>query len=340
MSRPTIRTGVDLTTRYLGLTLTTPIVASASPMTGRLDDLERIEAAGAGAVVLPSLFEEQIDADALLVDEFGGFDLGPEATLGHAPPVPHLVDGPDHYLTLVERAVDTLSIPVVASLNGVTAGGWTTFAALVEEAGADAIELNVYRVAADPTVSGAEVERHTVGLVSDVRQVVEVPIAVKLSPYFSSLADMARRLVDVGADGLVLFNRFYQPDVDLEHLTVEPRVELSTSAELRPVLRWTSILRSQLWCSLAASTGVHQPEDAVKAILSGADVAMMTSAILRHGPERVTDVVAGLASWLAERDYESVAQACGSLSQGAIPNPAAVERANYAETLASWRPPR
>ncbi len=331
---------VDLGTEYLGLRLANPIVASASPLTGQVDDLVRLADAGVAAVVLPSLFEEQIEADALFLDDYDVFDVGAEAAHGHAPSLGHLTEGPDHYLVLIERAVERLSIPVIASLNGVTPGGWTTFAALAEEAGATAIELNVYQVAADPAVTGAELERRTVDLVAEVREVVEIPVAVKLSPYFSSMANMARRLVEAGADGLVLFNRFYQPEVDLELLSVEPRIELSTPSELRLVLRWMAILRGQIPCSLAATTGVHTAEDAVKAILSGADVVMMTSALLSNGPGRVAEVIDGLATWLTERGYASVDQARGSLSQQAIPNPAAVERANYAQNLASYLPPR
>ncbi len=332
-------TDVDLSTSYLGLDLTNPIVASSSPLTGRMDDLLRVEAAGAGAVVLPSLFEEQIEADALFVDDFLGFDVGPEAIAGHVPQLPHLTEGPDRYLTLVERATDELTIPVIASLNGTTPGGWTSFATLVEEAGADAIELNIYRVAADPDVTGSEVEDHTLRLVAEVRSAVELPLAVKIGPHYSSMANMARRMADAGADGLVLFNRFYQPEIDLDELTVEPHLNLSTSDELRFVLRWMAILRGQVTCALAATTGIHTAEDVVKSILAGADVAMMTSALLADGPEHLTTVLEETSRWFAERDYASTNQARGSLSQRSIPNPAAFERSNYAHTLASYRRP-
>lgn len=332
-------TGIDLSTSYLGLELANPIVASASPLTGRIDDLLRIEEAGAAAAVLPSLFEEQIEADALMVDDFVGFDLGAEAISGHAPQLPHLSDGPDHYLSLVEQATEQLSIPVIASLNGVTPGGWTSFATLVEEAGAAAIELNIYRVAADPNVTGSEIEDHTLRLVSDVRAAVDLPLAVKVGPHFSSMANMARRMTDAGAEGLVLFNRFYQPEIDLDALTVEPHLKLSTSDELRFVLRWTAILRGQLSSSLAATTGIHTGDDVVKAILAGADVAMMTSALLSDGPEHLTTVLDEMSTWFTERGYESTDQARGSLSQRSIPNPAAFERSNYAQTLASYRRP-
>jgi dihydroorotate dehydrogenase (fumarate) len=274
-----------------------------------------------------------------MVDDFVGFDLGAEAISGHAPQLHHLSDGPDHYLSLVERATEQLSIPVIASLNGVTPGGWTSFATLVEEAGAAAIELNIYRVAADPNVTGSEVEDHTLRLVSDVRAAVDLPLAVKVGPHFSSMANMARRMTDAGAEGLVLFNRFYQPEIDLDALTVEPHLKLSTSDELRFVLRWTAILRGQLSSSLAATTGIHTADDVVKAILAGADVAMMTSALLSDGPEHLTTVLDEMSTWFVERGYESTDQARGSLSQRSIPNPAAFERSNYAQTLASYRRP-
>lgn len=330
--------GFDLTTSYLGLALRNPLVASSSPLTGRLDDLLEIERAGAGAVVLPSLFEEQIEQDIAFAGVDDGFSVGPEAISGHAPPL-HLTSGPDDYLGLVENAVSSLKIPVIASLNGNTPGGWATFATLLEDAGAHAVELNIYQVAAQPDLSGTELEDRIVQLVSMVRSSVSVPLAVKLGPHFSSMSNLARRLVGVGAEGLVLFNRFYQPDIDLDTLTVEPHLTLSTSDELRFVLRWMAILRGQLPCSLAATTGVHTPEDVVKSVLAGADVAMTTSALLRHGPAHLTDLLDRVSAWFSARGYDSVAQARGSLSQQSVPDPTAFERANYAKTLASYRLP-
>ena len=330
---------VDLHTSFMGLELGNPLVASASPLTGRIEDLIALERAGVGAVVLPSLFEEQIEQFALSMDVGSEFSLGPEATGGHAPPLGHLTGGPDQYLALVEEAVETLNIPVIASLNGTTPGGWTSFASLAEEAGAAAIELNIYSVAADADVTGGELEDQFLQLVSSVRSTVQVPVAVKLGSHFTSIANLSRRLVDAGADALVLFNRFYQPDIDLEQLTVAPNLSLSRPGELRHVLRWLAILRGQLSCSLGATTGVHTPEDAVKAILAGADVTMMTSALLANGAGHVSTVLDGMISWFDERGYESTNQARGSLSQHSIPNPAAFERANYAKTLASYRPP-
>jgi dihydroorotate dehydrogenase (fumarate) len=331
---------IDLNTSYLGLELRNPVVASASPLTGRIDDLVRIEHSGAGAVVLPSLFEEQIEQEAMLMDVMGGFDLGPEAIGGHVPQVEHLTGGPDQYLSLVEEAVEALHIPVIASLNGTTPGGWTSFAELVQDAGAHALELNIYDVAADPDVTCAELEDQYVRLVSSVRSIVEIPLAVKLGPHFSSMANLARKFEDAGADGLVLFNRFYQPDIDLDDLTVAPNLTLSNSGELRFLLRWIAILRGQLSCSLAATTGVHTSEDVVKALLAGADVAMMTSALLANGPTHVQTVLDETTIWFESRGYESLNQARGSLSQRAVPNPSAFERSNYAKTLASYHPSR
>ena len=333
-------TSLDLSTTYMGLQLTSPIVASAGPLTGDIESLLAIEQAGAGAAVLPSLFEEQIEYDALAMDSFEGFDLGAEAVFGHVPQTPLISDGPDHYLALVENAVEALQIPVIASLNGTTPGGWTSFASLVQEAGAAAVELNVYRVAADPELTGTDVEHETLRLVSSVRAEIDIPLAVKIGPQFSSMSNMARRLQEAGADSLVLFNRFYQPEIDLDHLTVEPHLELSSPAALRMVLRWIAILRGQLDCSLAATSGVHSADDVVKAILAGADVAMMTSALLINGTQHVADVLRGVNTWFTERDYVSTNQARGSLSQRSIPNPGAFERSNYAQTLASYPRPK
>lgn len=332
-------TKVDLATTYLGLSLTCPIVASAGPLTGNLDSLLAIEQAGAGAAVLPSLFEEQIEYDSLAMGYFESFDVGAEAVFGHVPQTPHLTDGPDHYLTLVERAAAALEMPLIASLNGTTPGGWTSFAAMVQDAGADAVELNVYRVASDPTLTGADVEAETLRLVADVRASIDVPLAVKIGPQFSSVSNIAARLVDAGADALVLFNRFYQPEINLDHLTVEPHLELSSPAELRMVLRWIAILRGQLDCSMAATSGVHSSDDVVKALLAGADVAMMTSSLLLHGTDHLRVVLDDVTTWFEERDYISTDQARGSLSQHSIPNPDAFERWSYAQTLASYPRP-
>src|SRR6266511_880217 len=278
---------VDLRTGYLGLRLRSPLVASASPLTGNLDDLRRLEAAGAAAVVLPSLFQEQLS--------------------GERPELERVV-GPVEYLTLVERAKAALSIPVIASLNGTAAGSWLEHARQLEKAGADAVELNVYVVAARFGLDGHEIELECVDLVHAARQVLGIPLAVKIGPFYSAMANMALRLAEAGADGLVLFNRFYQPDIDVERLEVAPTLRLSTPEELRLRLRWIGILHRQLPVSLAATGGVHSGQDVVKALLAGADVAMLASALLRNGPEHLSRVQADLRAWMAAHGHDSVGQ--------------------------------
>jgi len=324
---------VELRTRYLGLDLPSPLVASASPLTGSLDGLRRLEAAGVAAVVLPSLFEEQLNLEA---DQVGRLLEAGADSLSAALTLDDYNAGPYGYLALVEKAKATLQIPVIASLNGVTPGTWVKHASLLEEAGADALELNIYYVSSSPGVGGPEVERRYLELVRSVRQTIGIPLAVKLSPYFSSVANLTRQLVQAGADGLVLFNRFYQPDLDLETLEVTPRLVLSTSEELRLPLRWIAILHKQVPASLAASTGVHTAADVVKVLLAGADVAMMTSALLRHGPEHLAAVETGLRDWLEERGMQSVGHLRGLRSQRSIRDPAAWERANYITMLAGY----
>jgi len=321
----------DLRTRYLGLELRAPLVASSSPLTGTMDGLKRLEGAGAGAVVLPSLFEEDLAEEAREVDALLATGAtGAEAQAGYGA-------GAAAYLALVEQAKASLSIPVIASLNGVSRGGWVRHAARLEQAGADALELNIYYVSSSPGQSGSEVEWRYLDIVHAVRQAAGVPLAVKLSPYFSSVTNMAGQLVEAGANGLVLFNRFYQPDLDVETLEVVPSLELSTSAELRLPLRWIAILHGRHRISLAASTGIHSGEDVIKALLAGADVAMMTSALLRHGPDHLSQVEARLADWLDRHGYESLDQVRGRLSQRSVRDPAAFERANYLKVLAGHR---
>jgi dihydroorotate dehydrogenase (fumarate) len=330
---------VDLRTRYLGLELRSPLVASSSPLTGTLDGLKRLEAAGAGAVVLPSLFEEDLLEEAHEVDALlASGATGAEARAGH-PEQAGYGAGPAAYLSLVEQAKRSLSIPVIASLNGVSRTGWVRHAARLEQAGADALELNIYYVSSRPGLSGGEVEWHYLDVVRSVRQAIGIPLAVKLSPYFSSVVNMAGQLAEAGADGLVLFNRFYQPDLDIETLEVVPSLELSTSAELRLPLRWIAILHRRHRISLACSTGVHSAEDVAKVLLAGADVAMMTSALLRHGPDHLRPVEVRLRDWMDRHGYETVEQLRGRLSQRSVPNPAAFERANYLKTLASHPAP-
>jgi dihydroorotate dehydrogenase (fumarate) len=323
----------DLRTRYLGLDLPSPLVASASPLTGTLDGLRRLEAAGAAAVVLPSLFEEQLTLEA---DQVRRLREAGADSLSAALALDDYNAGPYGYLALVEQATATLQIPVIASLNGVTPGTWVKHASLLEEAGADALELNIYYVSSSPGVGGPEVERRYLELVRSVRQAIAIPLAVKLSPYFSSVANLTRQLVQAGADGLVLFNRFYQPDLDLETLEITPRLVLSSSEELRLPLRWIAILHKEVPASLAASTGVHTAADVVKVLLAGADVAMMTSALLRHGPEHLTAVETGLRDWLEEHAMQTVGHLRGLRSQRSIRDPAAWERANYITMLAGY----
>ncbi len=330
----------DLSTTYLGLELANPLVASAGPLTGKTDSLRELEAAGVAAVVLPSLFEEQIEAESMMV-HLGmehGAEHHPEATTGYFPEPDTYNTGPDQYLDLVRQASGELSIPVIGSLNGVSVGGWTSYARQIEEAGAAALELNIYLVAAEVSVSGAEIEDRYVQLVEEVKASVSIPLAVKIGPYFSSPGHMAHRLISAGADGLVLFNRFYQPDIDLDDLSVAPNLQLSTSIESRLPLRWIGILRPTTTASLAATSGVHTGEDAVKLILAGADVAMMTSALLENGPYHVSEVLATLTEWFTDHDYESIAQARGSVSHAAVADPAGYERANYMKTLRSYAP--
>lgn len=328
---------MDIRTEYLGLALRTPLVASSSPLTGNLDNLRRLEDAGIAAVVLPSIFEEQINAESVAIHDMldTGAGSSGEAS-GYFPDLEDYNTGPDHYFELVARAKQHLGIPVIASLNGATPGGWVEYARDLEEAGADAIELNLYSISADPETSPELIEGRYRELVALVAEEVSVPVAVKLSPFLTALAHTARELVRVGARGLVLFNRFYQPELNLANLQVEPHLVLSRSDELRLPLRWIAILRDQIKASLAATSGVHSAEDVLKALLCGADVAMMASALLTHGPGHVTALERALIAWLEEREYASVSQMKGSVSQKAYDDPAAFERANYIRTLRSW----
>ncbi len=331
-------TELDASTSYLGLELANPVVASASPLTRRLDSLLELQAAGVGAVVLASVFEEEIDQDALLHSltmELGGGTFA-EAPSGYLPPVDSAFAGLDHHLAHIRQAASELEVPVIGSLNGSSPGGWTEYAAMIADAGVDALELNVYLVAADIDAPGADIEDRYLRIVEQVRAAVSLPLAVKIGPYFSSPGNMCRRLVDAGADGLVLFNRFYQPDIDLEQLTVVPNLVLSSSAEMRLVMRWMAILRDRVDASLAATTGVWDAADAVKLVLAGADVVMMTSALLHHGPDHAATVIAGMRDWFEDHEYASVDEARGSLSQRSSPDPSAFERANYARALVSY----
>lgn len=331
---------VDLSTTYLGLELAHPVVPSASPLTGDIDHIHSLVEAGAPAIVLPSLFEEQIEHDALAVHfslEMGADGFG-EAPNGFFPQLPDYNTGPEDYLELIDKAKAETDIPVIASLNGISIGGWTLYARILAEHGIDALELNIYRIASDMRATSADVEAEYLRLVETVKESIDLPLAVKIGPYFSSMADMARRFSEAGADGLVMFNRFYQPDIDLDTLQVEPNLVLSSPVELRLVLRWLAILHGRVPIDMAATTGIHEPEDAVKALLAGATVTNMASALLRHGPGRLGFVRDGLEKWLTEGGYESVDQARGSLSYSSVPDPEVFERTSYMQVLQSYVP--
>jgi dihydroorotate dehydrogenase (fumarate) len=331
---------VDLHTRYLGLELANPVVPSASPMGQRIDTLKALQDAGAAAVVLPSLFEEQIEHDEIQMH--GVLETGSDSfaeALTYLPEFEEYTTGADAYLHHLEATKQELQIPVIGSLNGITVGGWVAHAKRIEAAGADALELNVYFIAADPDETADAVEQRYVELVEAVRAEISIPLAVKIGPFFSSVGHMAHRLVAAGADGLVLFNRFMQPDIDLDTLRVDPALHLSTSDELALPLRWIAVLRDRIHASLACTTGIHTAEDALKALLVGADVTMMASALLHEGPQHVAVVLSGIEAWLTEHDYASVDQMRGSMSLRNVPNPVAFARANYARLVTSFTSP-
>lgn len=323
----------DLTTQYLGFELSSPLVASAGPLTSRRDTLEVLHDAGAAAVVLPSLFEEEIVASGLELQA-----LHTQGTESFAEALTYLPElgGPtvvDRFVELVADAKNALDVPVIASINGTTPGGWVRHSRELVDAGADALELNLYAVAADLTDNAAAIEARQLELVRAVRDAVSVPLAVKLSPYYTALGHFAVSVLEAGADGLVLFNRFYQPDINLDVLDVQPTLHLSDSAELRLPLRWIAILAGQVRGSLAASTGVHYADDVVKVLLAGADVAMSTSALLLHGARHLATLRTELERWLVDHEYESVAQLRGSVSRQSVPDPDLYERAQYARVL-------
>ena len=330
----------DLRTTYLGLELANPLVPSASTLSARIDNLQRLQEAGASAIVMQSLFEEQIEHDELQTHRVieTGAESFPEA-LSYVPEVEDYNTGPDEYLRHLEASKEELEIPVIGSLNGASTGGWIRYAKLIQDAGADALELNVYFVASDPDERGHEVEQRYLDLVQAVRSDVTIPVAVKIGPFFSSMANMARRLDEAGADGLVLFNRFLQPDIDLETLRVDPTLRLSTSDELRLPLRWIAILHGRVSCSLAATSGIWTADDAIKLLLAGADVTMMASALFRHGPEHLHTVLEGVRTWLDEHGYASVEELRGSASQANVGDPVAYARSNYVQMLVNFSSP-
>ncbi len=328
---------MDLTTAYMGLKLRNPLVASASPLNSNLDNLKRLEEAGAAAVVLPSLFEEQIEAEEARYDHFTGIsaESSPEAQSYFPPPAEYRV-GPRQYIDLIRRARKALAIPVIGSLNGTTDHGWIAYARAIEEAGANALELNIYFIPADISMTGAAVEERYLAIVRAVRAMVSIPVAVKVSPYFSSIGNMALALEQAGADGLVLFNRFYQPDIDLGQLKVLTDLKLSTPHEIRLALLWIAVLAGRAKASLAATTGVSTADEVIKYLLVGADVVMTTSALLRHGVEHMATLLAGLETWLSARGFGSLDDMRGIMSQEELQDPQAFERANYIAILQGY----
>ncbi len=327
----------DLTTKYMGLTLKNPIVPSASPLSRRLSGIKAMEDAGAAAITMYSLFEEQIDIEALAQHrsvEQEAF-MSAEAT-AYFTKAKEYASGPDAYLELIREAKSAVDIPIIGSLNGITPGGWTHYAKLIEEAGADALELNVYLIPTRPELSSDSIENTHLEILREVKAQVKIPVAMKLSPFFSALPNMARRLDHAGVDGLVLFNRFYQPDFDLEELTATPHLVLSTSWEMRLPLRWIAILYGHLNASLALSTGVDTAEDVIKAIMAGADIATMASMLLGRGIGKIGDLIDGVQQWMEIHEYESISQMKGALSQRNVADPTAFERANYMKVLESW----
>jgi dihydroorotate dehydrogenase (fumarate) len=330
---------MDLTTQYLGMTLRTPLVPSASPLSEEIDTIKRLEDAGAAAVVLYSLFEEQITQERFTLHHhltFGTDSYAEALTYFPEPAEFHL--GPDGYLRHIQQAKEAVDIPIIASLNGTSVGGWTDYAVQMQQAGADALELNIYYIPTDIHLTGGQVESTYIDILTAVKAVVSIPVALKLSPYFSSMAHMARCLDEAGADALVLFNRFYQPDIDLELLEVRPNILLSTPQDLRLPLHWIGILFGRIETDLAATSGIHTAEDVLKMLMAGANVTMMCSALLKHGVDHIRTVEQALREWMEAHEYESVQQMRGSMSQLHCADPTAFERAYYMRALHSYKP--
>ncbi|HKA22913.1 MAG TPA: dihydroorotate dehydrogenase-like protein [Blastocatellia bacterium] len=332
---------MDLQTDYLGMRLKNPIVPSSSPLSHTVDSIRRLEDAGASAVVMYSLFEEQITSESFYLDYYlsHGTDSNAES-LNYFPEMQTYNVGPDEYLNLISRAKEAVDIPIIGSLNGTSTGGWIDYAAKIEEAGANALELNVYYIPTSTYLMGAEVECLYTDILHDVKNTVEIPVAMKLSPNFSSIANMAQRLADGGVEGLVLFNRFYQPDLDLEKLEVVSRLALSGSHELRLPLSWVGLLYGRVDVDFAITSGVHTYQDALKGLMAGAKVTMMASELLQNGIKRIGEILEEMRRWMEQHEYSSVKQMIGSLSQKNVIETAAFERANYMKTLASYKPPR
>lgn len=328
---------IDLTTTYMGLPLRSPIVASASPMCDSIENIRRFEESGVGAVVLPSLFEEQLELEGAAVDAdlTRGAESFPES-LFYFPDLHNYNLGPDAYLELIHKAKERVSIPVIASLNGVSLSGWTRYAKLIEQAGAAALELNIYDVVTDAHHKGSKVEAGYCELVKHVKESVHIPVAVKISPFFTAMANVAKQLDEAGADALVLFNRFYQPDIDIDALEIVPSLTLSQSPELGLRLHWVAILYGHICANLAVTGGVHTARDVLKTMMAGAHVAMMTSAFFQNGIRHANAVLHDMREWMKEYEYDSVQQMRGSMSRRSVPNPSAFDRANYMRVLSSY----
>ena len=329
---------MDLTTKYMGLKLKNPIVPSASPLSHSVDTVKAMEDAGAAAVVVYSLFEEQITHESGELDHY--LSVGTESfaeAQSYFPQQDKFHLGPEQYLNHISNLKKAVDIPIIGSLNGVSTGGWVKYAKNIEQAGADALELNVYYVAANPDFSSLEVENMYVDVLQEIKKNVKIPVAIKLSPFFTSMSNMARKLDNAGADALVLFNRFYQPDFDLDKLEVVPNLLLSTNWEMRLPLRWIAILHGNIKASLGATTGIHNHTDVLKMMMAGADVAMMASELLLNGIGRITQILNEMKKWMEEKEYSSIEMMKGSMSQKKIAQPAAFERANYMKTLQSYK---
>jgi dihydroorotate dehydrogenase (fumarate) len=330
---------MDLKTNYLGLELKNPIVPSASPLANDIDNIKKMEDAGAAAVVLESLFEEQIRHESKELDHYLQFGAESFAeALTYFPQANDYRIGPEEYLKHIKMAKNAVDIPIIASLNGVTVGGWIDYSRKMEQAGADAIELNVYYIPTNPRLSGVEVENLYIDLLKAVKAAIKIPIAMKLSPFFSSMSHFTRRLDENGVNGLVMFNRFYQPDIDLEKLEVTPNVILSTPQAMRLPLRWIAILYGRIKADMAATSGIHTAEDVIKMLMVGAKVTMMCSALLRNGIPHIKKVLDGVKAWMEEHEYDSVNLMQGSMSQKSVADPSSFERANYQKALQSYRP--
>ena len=329
---------MDLQTTYMGLPLKHPVVASASPLSANVGNIKRMEDAGAAAVVLFSLFEEQIEQENAAFEHFMEYGSDSFAeSLSYFPATDDYHVGTESYLELLRRATEAVKIPIIGSLNGTTNAGWIDYARQMQEAGADGIELNIYYIPADVDLSGSDVEQRYLDIVKAVRAAVSIPVALKLSPFFSAMGHMAKQLVEAGADALVLFNRFYQPDFDLDQLEVEPSLDLSTPSEIRLPLLWIAILYGRVNASLAATTGVRSSDEVVKYLLAGADAVMTTAALLKNGIEYLTPLVEGMERWMEEREYASLADLKGAMSQLHLADPSAFERANYIKILENYK---